>query len=230
MQRVFDIFISLSALILLSPLLLPVMLLLRLTGEGEVFFGQVRISRHGNQFKVLKFATMRKSSPNAGAGAVTLPNDPRVLPVGRILRKSKLNELPQLVNILTGEMSVIGPRPHTPKCLQSYDPQVFQDVISVRPGLSGLGSVLFRDEESMLDADDPEQRFFYDVVMPYKGKVDQYYVQNASILTYFLLIGLTFWVVCFPGSTAVWRFFPKIPAPPPELACRMGRQTDLPAE
>ena len=113
MQRVFDIFFSGIALILLLPILLPLMFILRVTGEGEIFFLQNRVGLGGRYFRIFKFATMLKDSPNIGSGTVTVKNDPRILPMGEFLRKTKLNELPQLINIFSGAMSIIGPRPQT---------------------------------------------------------------------------------------------------------------------
>ena len=113
MTRVCDIFFSALALVFLSPLLIPIALLLRFTGEGEVFFVQERVGLNQQTFGLLKFATMLKDSANIGSGTITVRNDPRVLPVGKVLRKTKINELPQLLNILRGDMSVIGPRPLT---------------------------------------------------------------------------------------------------------------------
>src|SRR6266700_5527063 len=115
MKRVFDIIASGLAVVALSPLLLPVMLILRLTGEGKVFYAQERVGLGGRRFRILKFATMLENSPNLPGGDITVGRDPRILPVGRVLRDTKLNELPQLFNILLGDMSIIGPRPLTPR-------------------------------------------------------------------------------------------------------------------
>ena len=114
MQRIFDIIFATIALFLLSPLLIPIIIILRFTGEGEIFFIQKRIGMNKNNIKLFKFATMLKDSPNLGSGTVTLHNDPRILPFGSWLRKTKINELPQLINILIGDMSIIGPRPERP--------------------------------------------------------------------------------------------------------------------
>ena len=116
----FDILLSSLSLLVLSPLLLPILFILRCTGEGEVFFKQERIGRYGQTFKLFKFATMLKNSPNMGTGTLTIDNDPRVLPFGVFLRKSKINELPQLFNILKGDMSIIGPRPLTREGFDVY--------------------------------------------------------------------------------------------------------------
>ena len=118
--RLFDILLSSITLIILSPLLLVVMVLLKLTGEGEIFYRQKRIGQHQNAFYIIKFATMLKNSSDTGAGSVTIRNDSRVLPLGKILRKTKLNEIPQIWNILIGEMSIVGPRPLMPKQFDYY--------------------------------------------------------------------------------------------------------------
>ena len=120
MQRFFDIFFSVIALVLLSPFLLPLMIVLRATGVGEIFFPQSRVGLKGRQFKLYKFATMLKDSPNLGTGTVTVKDDPRILPIGRFLRKTKVNEFPQLINVLIGDMSVIGPRPQTQRCFDAF--------------------------------------------------------------------------------------------------------------
>jgi len=216
MQRVFDILFSSLALVVLAPLLVPVMVILRLTGEGEVFYRQERVGRGGRLFRLLKFATMLKDSPNIGTGTVTLKGDPRILPVGRVLRKTKINELPQLLNILKGDMSLVGPRPQARRCFDAFPPAVQARIVEVRPGLSGIGSIIFRDEENLLhEAADPVT--FYDqVIAPYKGAIEQWYIDHQSIKNYFLVIFVTVWVVLFPTSRIAWRAF-DLPPPPPEL-------------
>ncbi len=218
MQRFFDIFFSGLALIVLSPLLVPIALFLRFSGEGEVFFAQQRVGLNGKKFNLLKFATMLKDSPNIGTGTVTVKNDPRILPLGRLLRKSKINELPQLLNILIGDMSVVGPRPQAPRCFEAFTADVQSQIVKVRPGLSGIGSIIFRDEESLLHgANDPV--IFYDtVIAPYKGELEKWYIDNQSLTNYFLIIFVTVWAVLSPGSRIIWRVFPSLPLPPKELA------------
>ena len=120
MRRFFDIFFSGLALLFLLPFLFLVIVALRLTGEGEIFFLQARVGFDGKLFKLYKFATMLKDSPSIGTGTVTTKGDPRVLPFGKLLRKTKINELPQLLNILKGDMSVVGPRPLAQRCFNSY--------------------------------------------------------------------------------------------------------------
>ena len=215
--RLFDIFFSLLALSLLLPLFIPVAFILRLTGEGEIFFSQKRVGKGGNLFSLLKFATMLKDSPSIGSGTVTLKNDPRVLPFGRFLRKTKINELPQLINIFVGDMSVVGPRPQTSRCFEVFPKKLQPIISSIRPGLSGLGPVVFRDEENILSENDQSVDFYDKVIAPYNGDVEAYYSQIIGIFSYFKIIFLTLWMVIFPKSSLVWKVFPRIPSPPDSL-------------
>lgn len=217
MQRLFDIVFSGVALVLLVPIFLPLLVLLKLTGEGEIFFLQDRIGRQGKVFKLYKFATMLKNSPNIGTGTVTLYNDPRVLPLGGFLRTTKINELPQIINIFWGDMSVIGPRPQTKRCFDALPVQSQKEIIKVRPGLSGIGSIVFRNEEEMMHANNDPDKFYDEIIMPYKGKLEEWYVRNLSIKLYFKLILLTIHVVLFNNVKTVWVMFKKLPEPPSVL-------------
>jgi lipopolysaccharide/colanic/teichoic acid biosynthesis glycosyltransferase len=218
MQRSLDLLLSGLALLVLSPLLLPIMLALRLTGEGEVFYVQQRVGRGGQAFGLYKFATMLKDSPNIGTGTVTLKDDPRVLPLGRFLRKSKINELPQLLNIFRGDMSIIGPRPQTQRCFNAFPAVSQAEIVKVRPGLSGIGSIVFRDEEALMHASSEPERFYDEVIMPYKGQLEEWYVANQGLRTYCACIFSTLWAVVVPGTLLVWRLFPGLPRPPEALA------------
>lgn len=222
MQRLLDIVFSGLALLVLSPLLIPIALALRFSGEGEIFYVQQRIGRGGRMFGLYKFATMLKDSPNLGTGTVTVKHDPRVLPMGRFLRKTKLNELPQLLNIFKGDMSVIGPRPQTRRCFDAFPASSQAEIIKVRPGLSGVGSIVFRDEEELMHASADPERFYDDVIMPYKGQLEEWYVANQGLGTYLRCIGLTAWVVLVPGSNVVWRMLPSLPEPPRALVAAGG--------
>jgi len=215
--RIFDVLFSAIALIVLSPLLFPIMLLLKLSGEGEVFFLQNRVGKNRETFKLYKFATMLKNSPNIGAGTITLHKDPRILPFGGWLRHTKINELPQLINIFRGDMSVIGPRPQTQRCFDAFPVLAQKEIVKARPGLSGLGSIIFRNEEQMMCVNNDPDKFYDDVVMPYKGLLEQWYVSNQTIWTYFILIGLTVWVTVSSRSGVVWKVLKNVPQPPQEL-------------
>lgn len=217
MQRVFDVIFAGLALLILVPLLVPVALLLRFTGEGEVFYVQERIGRGGKPFGLYKFATMLKNSPSLGTGTVTVKGDPRVLPVGRFLRKTKLNELPQLLNILKGDMSIIGPRPQTLRCFNAFPPKSQAEIIKVRPGLSGIGSIVFRDEEELMHASNEPERFYDEVIMPYKGALEEWYVAHQGLRVYLAAIFVTAWIVIQPRSSMVWRAFPGLPRRPADL-------------
>ena len=214
MQRSLDILLSGLALLVLSPLLVPVAIALRLTGEGEVFFIQQRVGRGGQPFGLYKFATMLKDSPNIGTGTVTVKGDPRVLPLGRLLRKTKINELPQLLNILKGDMSIIGPRPQTRRCFDAFPARSQAEIIKVRPGLSGIGSIVFRDEEELMHASAEPERFYDEVIMPYQGALEEWYVAHRGLWTSLAAIFATAWVVLFPKSDIVWKLFPGLPSPP----------------
>ena len=217
MDRFFDIFFSGIAILLLSPLLVPIAILLRLTGEGEVFFLQDRIGKDGKIFKLFKFATMLKNSPNIGTGTVTMKEDPRVLPVGKFLRKTKINELPQLLNIFFGDMSVIGPRPLTTETFAAYAENTQSLIGLVRPGLSGLGSIIFRGEEEIMHGKARSVDFYANVIAPYKGELEEWFVLNKSMYIYFMAIIVTIWAVFIPNTKIAWRIFMDIPKPPTEL-------------
>ena len=216
--RFLDIFFSALALIVLFPLLVLVMIILKFTGEGEVFYLQERIGKDGKPFKLIKFVTMLKNSPNIGTKTITVKNDPRILPFGKILRKTKINELPQLINVLKGDMSIIGPRPQTPRCFLAFPEKSQEAIKKVKPGLSGIGSIVFRNEEEILDDFNIDRLKFYDeVIAPYKGEVEEWYVAHQNLYTYFMLIVLTIWVVIFPKSRVYNLIFKDLPKPPREL-------------
>ena len=221
-ERFFDIVFSSLALAVLAPLLLPIVLILKFSGEGEVLFLQERIGRYGKSFKLLKFATMLKDSPNLGTGTITMRNDPRVLPVGKFLRKTKINELPQLLNILLGDMSLIGPRPLTAKNFGLYSESTQAVVSQVRPGLSGVGSIIFRGEESLMHGETASVDFYDNVIAPYKGALEEWFVANKSLYIYFVAIVITIWVVIFSKTNAVWSLFKELPKPPEELKLALG--------
>lgn len=217
MDRLFDVLISGVALLILTPLLVPIVFILRLTGEGEIFFLQERIGKGGAKFKVFKFATMLKNSPNIGTGTVTVRGDPRVLPVGRFLRKTKMNELPQLLNIFFGDMSFVGPRPLTAQTFGAYPDSTQELIKQVRPGLSGVGSIIFRCEEEIMHGATASVDFYANVIAPYKGALEEWFVSNKSMYIYFVVLLVTVWAVLIPGTTLVWRVFKGLPEPPIEL-------------
>ncbi|WP_371396506.1 sugar transferase [Fretibacter rubidus] len=217
MQRFFDILFSGLALLFLIVPLLIVMAVLRFSGEGEIFYIQQRVGKNGKMFGVYKFATMLKNSATIGTGTVTVKDDPRVLPFGKFLRKSKINELPQLFNILFGSMSIIGPRPQTQRCFDAFPDDMKETILKVTPGLSGIGSIVFRNEEDMMDTAKNPEAFYDDVIMPYKGELEKWFVQNNSLFVYFACIFLTVWVVLTGKGGAVYAAFSTLPKPPESL-------------
>lgn len=213
MIRIFDILLSLMALLVLCPLLVPIALVLRFTGEGEVFYVQERVGLHQRPFGLFKFATMLKNSPHIGTGTITVRNDPRVLPVGRILRKTKINELPQLLNVLIGDMSVIGPRPLTQNHFCHYAPESRKTIGSVRPGLSGVGSIVFRDEERLLSNKEDPKNYYRTDIAPYKALLEVWFVENRGLWLYLKCIILTIWVIINSSSNVASAAFKDLPQP-----------------
>jgi lipopolysaccharide/colanic/teichoic acid biosynthesis glycosyltransferase len=225
LKRSFDVLLASVAIVVLSPILAPIVVALLLTGEHEVFYAQARTGRFGRQFSLLKFATMLRNSPNMPGGDITGANDPRVLPLGRVLRSTKINELPQLLNIVIGDMSLIGYRPLTPRVAALFPEGYWATVGQLRPGLSGIGSIVFRDEEALLAADDNRDRAYVELIVPHKSALELWYLHHQSFLLDIKLMILTIAAVLVPGLE-VTRWLPDLPAPPPGL--QMLRQQRRP--
>ena len=216
--RFFDIVFSALAMIVLFPFMIPIMIGLKLTGEHYIFYLQPRVGKGGKDFMVLKFATMLKDSPNLPGGVLTQKNDPRILPMGKFLRKTKINELPQLVNILIGQMSVVGPRPQARRHYELYSDAVKREIDKVPPGLSGIASIVFRDEEAILDLVQGDRDHFHDtVIAPYKGELEVWWVRHRTLANYFKIIILTIIVLFAPHSRLYQKWFKDLPTPPQEL-------------
>ena len=190
-KRAFDILCSLLGLTVLSPVLLVVSVLVAVTSPGGVFFRQERIGKDGRPFRIFKFRSMRKD--NAGL-KITTGNDSRITPVGRFLRKSKIDELPQLINVLVGDMSFVGPRPEVADYVNLYTPYQRQ-VLLVRPGITGLASIRFRNENDLLTASDDPNRTYVEQIMPRKIDLDLEYIPHDSVFYDIKLIFQTFAVV-----------------------------------
>ena len=214
-KRLADIFSSSIALVILSPLLFPIIIGLKLTGEGYIFYFQERVGLKNKLFNIYKFATMLKNSPNMAGGLITTKKDPRLTPMGTFLRKSKINELPQLLNILFGHMSVVGPRPVMQKSFDAYPNHVQEVIYNVKPGLTGIGSIVFRDEEELItkikDAGGDTWDFYKNTIYPHKGELEKWYHINQSFWTDFKIIFATAWVVLNPESDIVYSWFKGIP-------------------
>ena len=211
-KRIFDIVLSSIGIIFFSPILILIIIILKLTGDGEIFYLQERVGYKTNNFKIYKFATMVKNSPNIGTGDVTLRNDPRVTKVGKFLRKYKLNELPQLFNIFMGDISVIGPRPLMRAGFKRYSLNFQNSVYNIKPGLTGIGSIIFRDEEKILTESDLTPHDCYKkIILPYKGQLEIWYQTNCSLFLDFQLMFLTAWVIIYPNSRIYEKWFKNLP-------------------
>lgn len=221
LKRFFDIAVSLAVLLALSPVLLAVMLILKLTGEHEVFYLQDRVGHLGKIIKVTKFATMLKNAPNMGTGDVTAANDPRVLPVGRILRKTKLNEFPQFWDVLVGKLSLVGWRPLTPKGFASYPDDLKPEIVKVKPGITGIGSLVFRDEEEIIGKATALGHEVLDCyrndILPFKGALEVWYVHNGNLWIDWKLLICTAIAVFRPGWTGYRSWFQGLPEPTSEI-------------
>ena len=214
-KRFFDIILSFIALVVLSPVLIPVVIGLLLTGEHYIFYFQKRIGYKNRPFNMWKFATMLKASPGLPGGLHTTRKDPRLMPLGGFLRKTKINEIPQLVNILIGDMSIVGPRPLVDKTFDPYPWYVKAKINNVRPGLTGIGSIVFRDEERLLSETELAPKDYYAAyIAPYKGELELWYQDHLTFRTDFLLVFLTGWAILFPKSDLVFRVFKDLPEKP----------------
>jgi lipopolysaccharide/colanic/teichoic acid biosynthesis glycosyltransferase len=212
-KRLLDIVVSFITLIILLPVFIPIIIILRFSAEGEVFYFQERYGIHNSRFQIWKFATMLKNSMNMGSGSITLQNDFRVTKIGKFLRITKINELPQLFNILKGDISLVGPRPLVEQDFQAYPETIRYRIYNVKPGLTGIGSIIFRDEESIISAvkDEDPHEFYKRIIAPYKGELEMWYQENNSFLLDLQLIVMTAWVILVPASKLYEKWFKDLP-------------------
>lgn len=194
-KRLFDILFAASALLALSPLLAVLALWVRLDSPGPMLYRQTRVGRKGRHFHIAKFRTMRVGADQAGP-AITVGADARITRAGHFLRRTKLDELPQFANVLRGDMSVVGPRPEVPRYVALYPPDVAQQVLSVRPGITDLASLAFRDESMLLaKSSDPEHTYVHEI-LPAKLHFACEYVRTRTLWLDLRIIART--------ATAVW--------------------------
>lgn len=188
-KRIFDLAIALPALLLLSPLLVLIALVIRLDSPGPALFMQERVGRGGRGFFVLKFRSMRQATdpvtaanePNSAGRLITPANDPRITRLGSVLRKWKLDELPQLINVIRGEMSIVGPRPEVPRYVALYNEEQ-RRVLEVRPGITDPASLEFRDENELLAASTDPEKLYLERVLPRKLELSLRYIEEQSLL------------------------------------------------
>lgn len=217
-KRFCDVLFASLGLLVLVPFLLPIIILLKYTSEGEVFYKQERIGTNSKAFYILKFATMLKNSSNIGNKNLTVRNDPRVTPIGRLLRKSKINELPQLWNVLIGDMSFIGPRPLLSKGIGMYSEEARNQILSIRPGITGIGSLIFRDEEQLVTLYNQkgyDTKEYYQLhIFPFKGEVECWYVSRQSFWLDIKILFATFWSIATNKTNFIFNLFPSLPKRP----------------
>lgn len=212
-MRIFDIIVSGVLILILMPILLPTIFFLRITGEGEVFYLQKRVGLNCKEFDLIKFATMLKNSPDLGSGNITVKDDPRVLPFGKLLRRSKINELPQLFNIFVGDMSLVGPRPLTRDNFNYYRKEQQSIISSVKPGLSGVGSIFFRSEDELLRDQGSANEIYATLISPYKADLECWYVAHKTFFLDLILIIETVKIVLFPNGKSLYFLENKLPKP-----------------
>lgn len=217
MVRFFDILFSSTAFLIVSPIFFIVIIILRFTGENKVFYLQERIGKEEKIFKLIKFVTMVENSEEIG-GDVTVKNDPRILPFGSFLRNSKINELPQLINIIVGDMSVVGFRPQTKNSFNLFSDSSRKKISKNRPGLTGIGSLYFSNEEELLDSQKGRDINFYEtIIVPHKENLEIWWCKNNNLVTYFYCIFLTALAVFVSRSLVERLLWESLPEPPEEL-------------
>ena len=217
--RLLDFLLALVAILILLPFMTPLLILLRVTGDGEVFYYQKRKGRYGKDFLLIKLATMKKDSVNNGMGSITVRDDPRIKFMGYTLRRWKVNELPQLVNILLGDLSVVGPRPLIAGTTgyNAYSDDLKSTIFSNRPGLTGIGSIVFRDEEAILSSVDNPHDFYVRKLAPCKAHLELWYFENKSLKVDIGIIICTAVSIILPKSRLHEKMFPGIPKVPESL-------------
>lgn len=193
MKRLFDIVASGCGLIVLSPLFVILAIWIKLDSKGPVFYRQVRVGRHNKDFRIFKFRSMRVGADKQGLITVG-GRDPRVTRSGYFIRKYKLDEFPQLINVFVGDMSLVGPRPEVRKYVDMYTEEQMR-VLDVRPGITDLASIRYRNENELLEKADNPDRYYIDVIMQDKLAINLEYVANHSFWYDIKLIFKTFWEI-----------------------------------
>ena len=229
MTRILDFLLALVAILILLPFMAPLLVLLRVTGDGEVFYYQKRKGKHGKDFFLIKLSTMNKDSVNSGMGSITVRDDPRIKFMGHTLRRWKLNELPQVVNILLGDLSVVGPRPliEGTTGYNAYPDDLKSKIFSNRPGLTGIGSIVFRDEEAILSSVDNPHDFYARELAPFKADLELWYIENKSVKTDIGIIICTAISIISPKSRMYENIFSGIPKVPEKLKGYMVKEPSL---
>jgi len=212
LKRTFDLLAAGAGLLALAPLFALLALLIKLDSPGPVFFRQWRVGRHGEPFRIFKFRTMTVQQ-QPGGPEVTVAGDARITRIGAVLRRWKLDELPQLIDVLRGTMSLVGPRPEVPRYVAHYPPAWRERLLSVRPGITDFASVRYRDENELLARAENPEREYIDVVLPAKLRYALHYVDNPSLASDLRVLGLTLRTVFAPRLPSPWSLLPMKDSP-----------------
>ena len=188
LKRIFDITLSLFGLIILLPFMLIIAILIKIDSKGPVFFKQIRVTKNGKEFKIFKYRTMRVGSDKYSQ--ITVGKDGRITKLGSFLRKYKLDEIPQLINVLIGDMSLVGPRPEVPKYVALYTDEQ-KEILKVRAGITDYASIEFSDENDLLASEEEPEKAYIEKIMPKKIELNKKYLSEISILTDIKIILLT---------------------------------------
>ena len=188
LKRIFDITLSLFGLIILLPFMLIIAILIKFDSKGTVFFKQIRITKGGKEFKIFKYRTMKAGSDKYSQ--ITVGKDERITKIGSFLRKYKLDEIPQLINVLIGDMSLVGPRPEVPKYVALYTDEQ-KEILKVRAGITDYASIEFSDENDLLASEKNPEEAYIEKVMPKKIELNKKYLSEISVLTDIKIILLT---------------------------------------
>lgn len=179
-KRLFDIVVSFIGLLILSPIFLVIAIIIKLDSKGPIFFRQVRVGKNGKKFKIFKFRTMVVDAEKKGLH-ITVDGDSRITKSGKFLRKFKIDELPQLINVLIGDMSFVGPRPEVPKYVEMYDENQ-RSILKIRPGITDIASIEYRDENSILAQSKNPEETYINEIMPRKIELNFKYIENMSVI------------------------------------------------
>ena len=210
-KRIFDFTLATFLSLLLLPLMMLVFLIIRISSRGPALYWSQRVGRNNEIFLMPKFRTMRTDTPQLATHLIESP-DKWLVPCGSFLRKTSLDELPQLWSILKGDMSFVGPRPLMPISFEQYAPEIQAVVYNSKPGITGIGSVIFRDEEKLVTESGMDPWEFYKWhIFPLKGALEQWYQKKKSFYTDLMLLFLTAWAILFPHSKLPYTIFPQLP-------------------
>ena len=188
LKRIFDIILSLFGLMILFPFMLIIAILIKLDSKGPVFFKQIRVTKNGREFKIFKYRTMRVGSDKYSQ--ITVGKDDRITKIGLFLRKYKLDEIPQLINVFIGDMSLVGPRPEVPKYVALYTDEQ-KEILKVRAGITDYASIEFSNENDLLASEEDPEKAYIKKVMPKKIELNKKYISEISMLTDIKIILLT---------------------------------------